>query len=425
MARIAPFRGIRYDATRFPGEDVSLVIAPPYDVLSEADRDALLARHDRNIVAIDLPHVPPGSAGPPEAYARSADLLRAWLDDGTLVHDERPALYVYHQRFTHGGRPIVRRKFFTRLRLEPFGAGTVFPHEQTFGGPKQDRLMLTRSTRCNLSPIFGIYPDAENRLTTILDVTDRPPVCHGEIDGVESTLWVVDDAATIDRAAEAMADRAVFIADGHHRYGTALMYRDELVGDAGALPEDHPANFVLVVLCAMEDDGLLILPTHRLLMGLEADRALDAVRSADGVRLEPVSADANDPIPTGSFRVYDGVTDRTWALSIDGPRMLAALEPDRSDAWRRLDLAALHRYLIDEILAPLSAGGPQLEVRYVKDATEGRRQARERSALLVETAPTSLRGLGDVCRAGELMPPKSTYFYPKLATGLLIHSLTD
>ena len=425
MAQIAPFCGIRPDPSRYAGGDLSDVIAPPYDVLSRADRDALLACHERNIVAVDLPHMPPGFAGPPEAYARAAETMQAWLDDGTLIRDDRPALYVYHQQFTHEGRPITRRMFFARLRLEPFGAGTVFPHERTFGGPKEDRLMLTRATRCNMSPIFGLYPDPDNEVSALLDVADREATCHGRVDDVENRLWVVDDAETIDRAVRAMADRAIFIADGHHRYGTALMYRDEVVGQAGPLPDEHPANFVLVVLCAMEDDGLLILPTHRLLIGLDADRAIGSLEAADDVQINPIGTDVIGPVDPGAFRIYDGAADRAWDLKVDGARVLAGLAPEQSDAWRRLDVAVVHRYLIDEVLRPAADPGRELQVRYIKDAAVGRRTAREKSALLIEMAPTSLADMKSVCQAGELMPQKSTYFYPKLATGLLINPLTD
>jgi hypothetical protein len=203
------------------------------------------------------------------------------------------------------------------------------------------------------------------------------------------------------------------------------MYRDELTARLGPLADGHPANFVLVALCAMEDDGLLILPTHRLLIGLDTTRAAAVLQEAKGVDAQPTAPNAPDPIEPGAFRIYDGATDRAWTLRADGEQVLATLAPQRSLAWQRLDVAVLHYYLIDQILRPLTLDGGELDIRYVKDAAEGRRSAREDSALLVEMAPTSLTQLSDVCRAGELMPPKSTYFYPKLTTGLLIHSLAD
>lgn len=425
MARITPFPGVRYDPSRFAGNDLSTAISPPYDVLSEGDRDELLSRHERNIVAIDLPHMPPGFAGPPEAYQRSNDLLTAWLADGTMIRDDTPSLYVYHQRFTHAGRPITRRMFFARLGIEEFGRGTVFPHEQTFGGPKEDRLMLTRATRCNMSPIFALYPDRENEVAAILDVADREPTCRGHLGHVENLLWVVDDPTTISRAIEAMADRAIFIADGHHRYGTAMMYRDELASKQAGLADTHPANFVLTGLCALDDEGLLILPTHRMIHGITADAAVASLESARAIRLEPTEPDNTTDVDPGEFRLYDGGQHRAWRLAVDGPAVLAELAGEKSEAWRRLDVAALHRYLIDEVLAPAADDGSDIKISYVKDLAKGRKQVRDESAIQIEMAATSLSDMKEVCQAGELMPPKSTFFYPKLATGLLINPLFE
>ncbi len=423
MAEIRPFRGIRYDASQRDGHDISALLAPPYDVLSEQERDGLLAQDRRNIVALDLPHMPPGFAGPLEAYAGAAEALEAWRSEGILIQEERPSVYVYHQVFDHAGRAVTRRMFFARLRLEEFGRGSVYPHERTFGGPKEDRLMLTRATRCNLSPIFGLYPDASNEVAGILDVANRPPVAEGTLDGVGNRLWVVDDTNTIDRVASAMHDKAVFIADGHHRYGTALMYRDEVAAENASLPDDHPANFVLVVLCAMEDPGLLILPTHRLLLGLKASDAITSLQAAEGIEMIPSEAGPDEPIEPGTFRVFAGDAEEVHLLRLDGPAILARLEPDRSDAWRRLDVAVLHRYLLDEVVSPADASGAEPEIRYIKNAAAGRDEARRRGGVQIEMAPTSLADMREVCRAGELMPQKSTFFYPKLATGLVINPL--
>lgn len=162
MIDLRPFRAIHYNPARYP--DLSDFVAPPYDVLDQPDKDALLAKSARNIVAVDLPFIPPKSAGPPDVYAKAAALLKSWLEDGTLVRDPQPALYVYHQSFTHAGRSYTRRMFFAVLRLVPFSQGDILPHEETFGGPKEDRLALMKATACNLSPIFGLYADPENQV---------------------------------------------------------------------------------------------------------------------------------------------------------------------------------------------------------------------------------------------------------------------
>ena len=258
MPEISPFAAIRFNGKKFSG-GLSDVLAPPYDVLSEAEKSALLSRHSRNIVAVDLPHVPPKSVGPPEAYERSGRFLHEWLEDGTLVRDPEPAIYVYHQVFAHEGRPYTRRMYIARVRITAFSEGAVLPHEKTFGGPKEDRLALMKTTRCNLSPIFGIYPDPNHTVDGALEgVVQRTPDAQGTLDGVQNLIWMVTDGSIVRRVVDAMASVKVFIADGHHRYETALKYRDEVVA-AGNLPEDHPARFVMFVLASMDDPGCLIL----------------------------------------------------------------------------------------------------------------------------------------------------------------------
>ena len=172
MPEIAAFRAVRYNPGRL-GTDQSHLIAPPYDVLSAADKAELLSRSDRNIVAIDLPHVPPESAGPDAVYEEAAGRLQQWLQDGTFITESQPSIYVYHQSYEYAGRQYTRKKFFARMRLEPFGTGTVFPHERTFGGPKEDRLKLMQATRCQLSAVFGLYSDPANKISGLLDPGDR------------------------------------------------------------------------------------------------------------------------------------------------------------------------------------------------------------------------------------------------------------
>ncbi|MBU0618404.1 MAG: DUF1015 domain-containing protein, partial [Planctomycetes bacterium] len=268
MSTIRPFSAIRY-ATDAASRDISTRLAPPYDVLDRHDKEALLTPDPRNFVKVDLPHIPPKSAGPPEAYEASRRQIEQWLADGTMVRDSRPACYVYHQAYAYEGVEYVRKMFFARLRIEPFGIGSVFPHERTFGGPKEDRLCLTKATAANLSPIFGLYQDADNAVAGRFErALPGEPLAVGTLGGVENRIWAVTDPETIAGVTRLMVDKPIYIADGHHRYGTAGLYRDWLTEQQGPLPEDHPANFVLCALCATEDPGLLILPTHRVLPGV-------------------------------------------------------------------------------------------------------------------------------------------------------------
>ncbi len=487
MPEIEPFAAIRYDHAR-TGGDLSALIAPPYDVLDQTEKSALLGRSERNVVAIDLPHIPPKSAGPAEAYQRSARLLDEWLADGTLTPESQPALYLYHQQFEHAGMQYTRRMFIARLRLQPFSHGSILPHEQTFGGPKEDRLALMKATKCQLSPIFGLYSDPQDRIGSAFaaaggtvkgSLAVETPDVTARLNGVENRMWIVTDGDTIRTVASEMADRKVYIADGHHRYGTALLYREWFAeGQGESIPDDHPANYIMFVLAGMDDPGCLILPYHRVLVGVDIATVLDAwsegvaaAAPGDGRTtaggMSGLSADVLTKSRTGhpspDIVLFDGATGKESPLRFTRRDVLMTLEPNKCPAWYKLDAAYLHRYLIDELLdarrgrageaeqhLPPTGGrsrsstcptrlteqehtgkgstgkgstGQEPRLLYVKSAKDARRIAREQSgvALLVNATPMS--HLRTVSEQGGLMPQKSTYFHPKLPTGLTINPL--
>jgi uncharacterized protein (DUF1015 family) len=428
MAEIQPFCAIRY--TR---PDLDDLIAPPYDILSDADKQALLRKDDHNIVAVDLPHLPPKSAGPDSVYAKAAGDLTSWLDIRTLARDETAAIYAYHQTYRLGGKTLTRKKFFARLRLEPFGTGHVFPHEQTFGGPKEDRLKLTVATRCNMSPIFGLYPDAKNEIAAMIDeAVGRQPDQKGMLDGVENKLWAITDREVIQAIQEKMSEKPIFIADGHHRYGTALNYRQRQIEEEGKPAPDDPMNFVLAVLCGMEDPGATIQPYFRSLADLPnvTSSALQAAL-ADTFTWKktdpPTTAEklAKLLAATGpqAIALYFAKEKVCVTVSPRSPDLLAKYEPNRKPAWRTLPYAILHRFIIDEVISPKFSGGKPVNIHYHKSMEEATEDARAASGIAVLMPATTMAQLRDICTAGELMPQKSTYFYPKLATGMVINPL--
>lgn len=425
MPEIRPFRAIRYSTTRF-GSEQSKLIAPPYDVLDAKDKAALLARDAHNIVAVDLPHVPPKNAGPDEVYAQAAQTLKQWQAEGAVVTEDAPAIYVYHQHYQHGGRSFVRKKFFARMRLEEFGTGTVFPHERTFGGPKEDRLKLMQASRCQLSAVFGLYSDPTQAVSGLLAVENKRPDVTATMDGVLNKLWVVRDAATIDALAKKMAKLPVYIADGHHRYGTALIYRNQLI-EKGGLPEDHPARFVLVGFCAMEDPGAVILPTHRVISGFTAEQSnkiMDAL--AAGVAMKPADAKSQPGqwLPASAdIAIYAATGNRLAVGTFTKRSVLDTLAADRTPPYRKLDLAYLHDYLFNELITKQVLGGTAPTVQYTHAAEEAAQLARETQGMAFITKPCSMGDLKAVGDAGDLMPQKSTFFYPKLATGLVVNPL--
>jgi uncharacterized protein (DUF1015 family) len=267
VAQIRPFRGVRFSRRR--GSDISNLIAPPYDVLNEQDRARLQAKDPHNIVTVDLPHVPPKSAGPDEAYDKANINLKAWLRSGVLERDGRPALYPYTQSYEHSGRMFHRRGFIALAKLSPFGEGHVVPHEKTYAGAIEDRMKLMKATAMQLSPIFGLFSDPRNEVAGMLYHNAGKPELSATLDGVKNDLWSVIDAELENRVIDWVKHKPVYIADGHHRYTTALQYQKEAAQQHGGnLPPAHPANYCMFVLIGMQDDGLLILPTHRLIGGM-------------------------------------------------------------------------------------------------------------------------------------------------------------
>jgi uncharacterized protein (DUF1015 family) len=422
---IRPFRGWRYAAT-----DVSALIAPPYDILDAADKAALLGRSADNIVAVDMPHVPPNEPGPAGEYEAAAATLAEWNASGRMVQDPRPALYVYQQTYTRAGKTYCRRAILAGVRATDFGKD-VIPHEHTFAGPMADRLKLTECTGMQLSPIFGFYNDPAGQVGNALA---RPaagePAASGTLAGVQEKLWILDDPKALAAIAAALKNEPVFIADGHHRYTTAMNYAKSL-RRAGRIDHDHETNFVMFALVARTDPGLLILPTHRLVAGLKADFTFAKLRNAlgaafDSRKLDPAKVDLSDadaalrPYGPATIAVIDG--NEIWTLKLIDPAAMQAVAPNECDAWRALDVAILQELVIDRALSPWKTG--DFAVTYTPDgakALSAVRSGRARLAFCLQG--TSLSAIETIALAGATMPHKSTYFYPKLATGMVLKPL--
>lgn len=430
MAHIRPFAAIRYVSR---DGNISSRIAPPYDVLDEAKKQQLLQQDAHNIVKVDLPYTPPKVAGPDEVYTNANATLKRWLAEGVIAQDRRAGLYPYMQSYEHAGKTIHRRGFYALVKLSPFGAGEIVPHEKTYDGPIEDRLKLMRATKMQLSPIFGLFSDPGGEVNRLLYAEVSQPDATGEMQGVANRLWSVIDARVESQVMDLMRDKPVYIADGHHRYTTALAYQRELQ-QAGPLPEHHPANYCLFVLIPMQDPGLLIHGTHRLVGGLSGF-SIDVLKQKLGRDFEivetPLRGDHVDELaetlpgyPPHTFGLYDHATRKVYTLTLKNLDVLASIEPDHSSTWRQLDVAILQRYLLDEVLSPTFAGGQKLSPGYTADPhaivpmmDKGGYQI----ALLLQ--PTPLQALEQLGKTKEVMPQKSTYFFPKLATGMVMASL--
>ncbi len=428
--KIKPFRGWRY--VGLPGGDIGPFIAPPYDVLTGADKDRLLRGNEANIVAVDLPHVPPKQLGPDAEYEQAAQRLEGWKTGGVLRQDAKPCVYVYEQTYTWSGRTYVRRGMIAGVRATELGED-VIPHEHTFAGPIADRLKLTQLTRMQLSPIFGFYEDAGGAVGKILaGAASREPQAIGELDGVTEKLWAIDDADSIATIARVLGDVPVFIADGHHRYTTALSYRKQL-NEAGEIPAENEANFVMFALVAKDDPGLLILPTHRLFSDLDpagsVEKLAESLPEFSWKKLGPADMGAAglDKLLEGAspsaMAFISGTGAELWLAALVRPEAMAAAAPDESDTWRALPSAVISTLIIDKGLKQWTAGGPPT-VEYTASIAEAIEACRRgRAQLAVCLKGIAIEAVEAIALAGASMPHKSTYFYPKIATGMVLKPL--
>jgi uncharacterized protein (DUF1015 family) len=428
MADIQPLRALHYDQQAAgPLADVT---SPPYDVIDAEQREALLRRSPFNVVAVDLPKpigASPADANPAaDPYAAAGELFEAWQMQGVVVRDPQPAIWAHTQTYVGpDGQTRTRKGFFCRVRIEGYGPGRVRPHERTHPGPKEDRLRLMRATRANLSPIFSLFSDPANAAWRALE-----PVTAGtpwgkvtDVGGTTHRIWRVTDADAIAAVQSATQRTELLIADGHHRYETAATYANEVGGDG-----EH--RYVLMCLVALEDPGLTIFPTHRLVRNLDESRR-EALRDAlqrdfdmHEVALERIAPEPGvGPLTLGYI---DSFHRTPYRLTLKDQAIADAALPDFSDAYRQLDTGVLEALLLKGALGlsddDISHLNGLFYARSTEEAVTMVQSGEYEAAFLMR--PTPVSQVRDVARGGENMPPKSTFFYPKLLTGLLFNPLS-
>ncbi len=433
MADLRAFRAFRYDLGRVG--NLRDVVAPPYDVIDAALQQQLYERSPYNVIRLILNKESPADTETDNRYTRAAHCLRDWQAEDILLQDSARSLYVCHQEYEVEGRKYLRRGFLARVRLEPFGTGRIYPHEETMAGPRADRLKLFRATAMNLSPVFGFYPDPANEVLDRLDaaVGRSLPLQAADHLGTVSKLWPIHDQAAVSAVTGLLGPKPVFIADGHHRYETSLKYLEECRAGGVALDPEAAPNFILMMLVGMSDPGLLILPTHRLLSGLAgltADRLAGLL--GDHFELERVgtgpeaAARAWEQVETlgGQETLALGtVADDVWQTArLTRPEAMTQLAGNHSPAWRGLAVSLLHVLVVDHLLAPRLGVKPTFQ--YVHLLNEVLTATSARSCDLAVLVPAAtMTQVEQIAGNLEKMPPKSTYFYPKLLSGLVFNSL--
>jgi uncharacterized protein (DUF1015 family) len=418
MADVQPLRAMRYDPRSVGSLDA--VVAPPYDVIDDAMREQLVAKSPFNVVEIDLPRA---NGGDPYLHAQTT--LEAWRQQGVVVRERVPTIWALTQDYTGpDGRPYTRHGFFARVRVEDYGSGRIRPHERTHPGPKEDRLRLTRATRANLSPIFSLFADAEHAAWSALEpVTKTDPFGEAsDDDGTRNTLWRVDDPHVIASVQAATADAELLIADGHHRYETARLYAAEVGGEG-----EH--RYVLMFLCSLADTGLTIFPTHRLLTRLDhTGRAALRDTIQRDFHVEEIAAGELGPGPDAGgivFGYLDAGERRPLRLTLKDQAIAERALAGKPAPYQRLDTAVLEAIVLKGTLGMSDDDISHLNgLSYSKDTGDARaavEDGRAQAAFFTRGIP--VEQVREVAEAGESMPPKSTYFFPKIPTGLVFNVL--
>jgi uncharacterized protein (DUF1015 family) len=444
MAKIVPFKGIVYNPERV--ENLASVVTPPYDVITPDEQLAFYERHPWNIIRLILGKTLERDSSQDNRHTRSAGFFNSWLSDGVLIQDSYPAFYLTSIDFSLQSRKITRWGLISQVALEPFEKGVVLPHEKTFSRVKSERLELMKSCHTNYSPIFSLYSDAEQMVVNMLrrsSAENTPDMQFIDTYGHRHQLWRVTDAALHRKISDFMTDKSLFIADGHHRYETALNYRQWVAAQTPGFSPEHPANFIMMYLCGMEDPGLVILPAHRMVKAIsheKIDRFITAAEAYFDITRCPMETDAtsdaavekwNNMLNSGIARTRIGVVIKNhpqgYLLGLKAGVMQRMYGKEMSDRMLELDVTVLTRLILMDILG---LNHSQLDdesiMRYSSKtdvALDAVCSGQCDAAFLLN--PTRIDQVKRIAEAGEIMPRKSTYFYPKVVTGQVLNRLTD
>lgn len=427
MADIKAFKGMRFN-TEIAG-DIAKLCCPPYDIISEEERLGFIAENENNIIRLELPK----GENP---YEDASAILKEWEDKGVLALEDAPAIYVYEEEFTAYGKSGAVKGIICRLKVEEFEKGVVLPHEFTLSKAKEDRLNLMKATNCNFSQIYGLYMDEEHTsLNTIDKVSEgSPDIEFTDKGSVTHRLWIIKDEEVIAKLVADFKERKIYIADGHHRYETALNYRN-YCRENGISKEGDAQDFQMIYLVDMEHPGLVVFPTHRLVRDLDefdADEVLckcskyfdiEAYTSTDTMEAELEAEDKNGKKAFG-FYVGEG---EWYKLTLKDIAVMDELLPEMSAVSRSLDVTVLHTLILEKIFGIDKANmAAQINLTYTKffeEAISFVDEGKAQCSFVLN--PTKVKEIRDVASEGEKMPQKSTYFYPKMITGLVMNKLED
>ena len=433
MADIHPFRALRYNLSKVsPGD----VLTQPYDKITPAAQDKYYANSPYNLVQVILGKPQPGDNGQQNVYTRADALLKKWQSEGVLQQDDEPSLYVYAQTFKVPGDPsgaeAERRGFIALGRVEDYDRKVVYRHEQTLSKPKADRLNLLQTTRAHCELIFMVYSDPADEVGKLLQQSGPPTIEMRDEYGVVHRVWKVSEPATVAAAQAKMADKKLIIADGHHRYETALNYRNQMRDQAKSSDPEAPYERVMMTFVNMDAPGLVILPTHRVVFGLDGfniyAKAMEVMKYFDIEDLG--SAD----VPQLLAKLHEAGKERTALLAVTAQNSFLLKSRANvnspslnglSEKQRALDVVQLHKLILEEIIGMSQEDiSAQKHLHYIRDAAEAVDEVKKGKAQVAFLMnPVRMEEVRDIAFEGDVMPQKSTDFYPKMLSGLTIYSL--
>ena len=424
MLQVKPFRAMRFNTQK--AGTISSLCCPPYDIISEEQRKAYIAANEHNIIRLELPR---GET----PYETAGATLKEWLAEGVLAQDDKAGIYLYEEEFTVKGETKRVKGFISLVKLEEFEKEIILPHEETLSKAKADRFNLMSSTYCNFSQIYSLYFDENRKVATIIErlSAGRPDVEFTAEDGIVHRLWCVYEQEEINAVAKLMEDKKAYIADGHHRYETALNFRNHLREQGVITYDSHLGNYVMMMLVNMEHEGLVVFPTHRIVKNLASFDEQAVLHACEQYfDIETKHGDMQAPLEEQynqgkkSFVLYTG--KKEWRqLTLKDDKVMTELLPEMSEAYKNLDVSILHTLVLERIFGIDKENmANQVNLRYTRDfdeAIEAVDGGEANCAFIIN--PTRVSEIAAVAAAKEKMPQKSTYFYPKLITGLVMNKL--
>lgn len=442
MAKVFPFRGIFYNKKRI--KNLSKVMSPPYDVISIEERDRFYDLHHFNVIRLILGKEFPGDNETNNKYLRAEKFFDGWLRHGVFLHDPEPYIYIYEQKYSYAKKKYVRRGFIALLRLEDFDRGKVFPHEHTLPKPKSDRFELIRTSAANFDSVFSLYSDEKGKIEKSMKkyISRKPIIEVVDGDKIKHRLWRIDRKTTIKKIITEMSDKAVFIADGHHRYEAALKFRDEMKDKYQKFTAEESYNHIMMFFTPVQGKGLTILPIHRLIRNtpeLDIGRFEDALSQYFDIEILEFTSRTESKFrkklfgrmkamgeKAHVFGMYAKGANKYYLLTLKDEKIMDKIvTEDKPKEWKRLDVTIAHILIIEKILG---IGKEKVEseehVSFVKSVDEAIDAVKEgENQLAIFLNPTKVKDVIAIASAKEKMPQKSTFFYPKLLTGLLMNKI--